>query len=499
MKNHLFPIEEAENDLLKAAVFLAESISSSDGHAEAVKELVDEFLSVNDVDNAAALADTVEDPFVRDRLLVRVVDKCAEIDDDEYALQLTEAIEHTDFQAVARERLAIRKAMIGEFEKSLEFADALAHSSDALAVLAARQAAKGLEEEAAQTIERIDFPPAKVHAYLSIAAHHESEGGREKALAALDNAFSVARELEVVEERIRAFQDVAAHFSALSVNDRAIEALTEAQNLTETLDGAHRDAIFSSIALGFLRAGSLDLAERVLDLIADKVQIASTLAGYAQHFDENGEHEDALETLEEAYQILKSQSDREVRNSRERFDLLAEIAALFARFGKYERALEVAAENPFELARHTALRKISLECAVKGNDEAVREALNLIADESQRTFTLIELADVMHRGKRSEDALKYLEEARAAALNVPQLPSRSTALNHLIERFAIGGKTETAREIATENLQTITLIRDESARAVSLLHLANVFKKRNYEVSDEERKILQTMMRKTAW
>lgn len=499
MRNHLYTIEEAETDLSKAATYLAENITSGDGHAEAVKEIVAGLLAQGDVDNAAALADTVADPFVRDRLLLQVADKCAAIDDDEYALQLVEAIEQTDFQSVARERLAMRKASLGEFEKAFELTDALAHPSDALSAIAVHQTAKGFETESAQTLSKIEFPYARVNTYIAVAAHHESGGEREKALSALENALGGTKDIEFTEERIRALQEIAAHYVLLGQNDKAIETLAKAQAETETLDGVHRDAIFSAIALGFLRAGSLDLAERALDLIADKVQIASTLAGYAMHFDEKNEPEDALETLEEAYQILKSQPDREVRDSKARYDLYASIAVLFARFGKFERALEIAAENRFDSARFHALAQIAATQAGKGNDDAAHQALNLIDDDAARLFALIGLSDVKNGAEKKDEALNYLEEARNFASGVPQLTARSSALNQLTEKFHALGKTGAARETAAENLQTISQIRDDSAKAVSLLNLADVYKSLNFEVNEAERKTLQTMLRKAEW
>jgi hypothetical protein len=499
MRNHLYSLEEAETDLTKAATYLAENIKSGDGHGEAVKEIVAVLLAQGDVDNAAALADTVDDPFVRDRLLLQVADKCAAIDDDEYALQLVEAIEQTDFQSVARERLAMRKASIGEFEKAFEMADALAHPSDALASVAVHQTAKGFEAEAAETLAKIEYPLAKVNALVAIAAHHESNESREKALAALERAFAETKDIEFTEERIRALQEIAAHYNLLAQNDKAIETLAAAQGLTETLDGVHRDAIFSNIALGFLRAGSIDLAERALDLIADKVQIASTLAGYAVQFDEKGERDDALETLEEAYQILKSQSDREVRDSKARYDLFASIAVLFARFEKFERALEIASENRLDSARHNALAQIAAEQAARGNDETARQALNLIDEDAARLFALIGISDAKRAAEKPDEAVKYLEEAANFAASVPQMTARAAALNQLTEKFHALDKSDAARAAATENLQTITQIRDDSAKAVSLLNLANVFKSLNFELNEAERKTLQTMLRKAEW
>ena len=56
------------------------------------------YLEKHNVDLAAELSNTVDDPFVRDRLLTTVAETCASIDDDEYALQLVDAIEDPGVQ-----------------------------------------------------------------------------------------------------------------------------------------------------------------------------------------------------------------------------------------------------------------------------------------------------------------------------------------------------------------------------------------------------------------
>src|SRR5687768_1406149 len=99
MAEHFISREDAENDLLLGAAYLAESIPSGEAHASAIGAVVPKFLATGNVDLAAELANSVDDPFTRDRLLISVAAKCAEIDDDEYALQLVEAIEDPGLQA----------------------------------------------------------------------------------------------------------------------------------------------------------------------------------------------------------------------------------------------------------------------------------------------------------------------------------------------------------------------------------------------------------------
>ena len=50
MAEHQIDIENAQEDLLSCAAFLAETIGSSDGHAGAMSEIVPRYLAKGDVD-----------------------------------------------------------------------------------------------------------------------------------------------------------------------------------------------------------------------------------------------------------------------------------------------------------------------------------------------------------------------------------------------------------------------------------------------------------------
>ncbi|HXH71035.1 MAG TPA: hypothetical protein VNI60_11955 [Pyrinomonadaceae bacterium] len=496
MSEHQISVEKAENNLLACAAFLAENIKSNDGYGEAMKEIVPRYLEKGEVDSAAQLADAVDDPFVRDRLLILTAEKCAAIDDDEYAFQLVESIEDYGSQGAARERIALRKSAKNEFEKALKIAETLDHADDAFADIAAHQAANGDETNALKTIEKIDFAAAKVNALQNIALLNLQKGETAKAVEQLDKAFAAAGEIEFAEEKIRAFNDIGNHFIETGRRDRAIEIFDRAKVFAEKLDNVHRDFLLANAALGFLRAGSLELADRTLDLVADKTQIASCLNGFAQVFWQNSEKDEALETLEEAYAILKSQRDSETRDSRARFKIFGAIAIQFARFEKAERAIEIAQENIDETEKMTALASIAQVCTLQGRDEIARQSINAIRDDAQRLFALIGVSDAKNKSNEKEKAVEILSEAAALGETVPQIASRSSAYNELATRFREYGDGERAREISLENLKIISQIRDESSRAVALAQLSNVYDEAEFTLNDAEKGILRTMIQK---
>lgn len=496
MAEHLINIEDAQKNLLSCATFLAETIGSAEGHAETMSEIVPLYIAKDEVDLAAQLADSVNDPFVRDKLLMHVAEKCAAIDDDEYAFQLVEAIEDQGTQSMARERVALQKSAKNETEKALEIVETLSHPDDAFADIALHQVMQEDENSALQTVEKIDFPASKATALQNIAVHYLKNDNNEKAAEFLESAVKAANEIEYYEEKIRAFADIANNFIGIGNKDRAVELFENARIFAERIDGVHRDGFLANISHGFLRAGNMESADRTLDLVTDKTQVASTLVGFSQVFWQNDEQDEAVETLEEAYAILKSQRDNEIRDSRARFALLGNVAIQFSKCEKPERAIEIAQENIDEMQQLSALSQIAQVCAGQGKDDAAHQAINAIFEDSTRMFTLIGISDAKNTAGEKEKAIEYLNEAATLCETVPQLPSRSEAYNAFATRFQEYGNTEKARAFLHENLETIAEIRDETNRSVNLAKLALLYEKYNFTLTDAEKTILKEMVRK---
>ncbi len=496
MSEHQISIDQARENLLSCAAFLAEDIRSAEGHASAMKEIVPHYLDKGDVDLAAALADSVDDPFVRDRLLSKVAAKCAEIDDDEYAFQLVEAIEDQGLQGEARENIALSKAAKGDFEKAFEITSELNHPSNALGLIAYYLTVENRQEEARQTLSRIEYPAAKVNALQLIAEYYEKNNQTEKANSALDKAVVSAEESDFPEEKIRVLQYVAEHYRAGGRNDKAIETFDKAKTIAEQIDGVHRDNLLAGIALGFLRAGNIELADRTLDLVGDNTQISNALVGFSQEFWNNGERDDALDTLEEAYAILKSQKDAEIRDSRARFNLWGVIAVQFAKYEKGERGIEIAQENIDEMEQMSALSQIAQVCAAQDKEELTRQAINAIGEDSQRMFALVGVSDAKNNLGEREKSVEYLNEAAALCETVPQLPSRSAAYNEFTVRFHNYGEITKSRLMSHANLETIADIRDESIQAVTLAQLAAIYEKENFALTADERNEMLKMLRR---
>ena len=475
MPEHFISRSEAETDLASAAAYIAESIMSADGRAEAMTAVVPLYLERGDVDTAAELANMVDDTYTRDRLLTLVAEKCAHVDDDEYALQLAEAVEDAGLKAQAFERIGIVKASKGQIEKAHEIAAEIAHPDFVHAESAVNQAVSGNFDAAHAILEQIDYPSAKVHALLEIASAAITSGDGEVAAKELSQATTAAAEIEHNEERIRSFIDIGNLLTEANRKDLAIETFDKATADAEALDNIHRDSFLASAAVGLFHAGSLERADRALDLVADKTQTASCLLGYAREYWRSDERTDAMDALEEAYAILKSQRESETRSSKARYGLFTSIAAQFAGFEKGERAIEIAHAIEDDEERTSALTQVAEILTARKEDDLARHALHDIAEDADRTFALIRMSDAKSKNGDADGARETLNEALHMVESVPQLSARSSAYNEIAKRFAASGDGERASEATALNLETIASIRDQSTRVTAVAGAAEVY------------------------
>lgn len=499
MPDHFISTERAGNDLLDCAAFLAERAKSAEGHAEAMAEIVPRYLAKGDVDLAAELANAISDPFSRDRLLIAVAEKCAEIDDDEYALQLADSIEDHGLRAQAFERLALVKAAKSLHEQAVEIAATMEHPDIVYAGIAVNQAVTGNDAAADEVLAGIDFPTARANALQQIAASHLREDKKEKAAESLDAALVAVGEIEHDEERLRALCDIGNLYNDAGRKDKAIETFDRARTDAELLSNMHRDYFLVNCALGFLYAGSEEISDRTLDLVTDKTQMALALLGIARDQWRKENKDDALDSLDEAYEILRSQRDIETRDSRARNGAMSSIAVQFAGFGKHERAIEIAQENPDPAEQMGSLTQIAKVQVSNGEDELARQTVNAIEEDSVRLFALLAISDAKAKREEQEASIDLLDEAAELAETVPQFASRSAVLNDIAARYFQHGLAEKARSVTLENLDIIAKIRDESSQAASLAAIADIYSVPAIELGDEEREHLGRLVRKVDW
>jgi tetratricopeptide (TPR) repeat protein len=489
--------EQASSDLLSAAAYIGERIRSSDGHAEVMKAVVPLYLEKGDVDLAAELSNNVHDPFSRDRLLIQVAEKCAELDDVEYATQLADAIEDHGMQGEALERVALVLAAKGESSRADEIAQMTPHPDYVHAAIAVHEASAGRMDAAAAYLARIDFPAASVSALEQIAALEMADGRADSAVQYLDQASEAAAQIEHDEEKIRTLCEIASSYVGARRNDRAVTTYDTAAKLADSLDNMHRDAFLATCAVGFLHAGSEEMSENTLDLITDKTHMTSALTNIAQFQWDRDDKGGAVETVEEAYAIIRSQREIETRDSRSRHHAYAAIAAHFGAFGEYERAIEVAQENPDPDKQVAALTRIAEIAVTTGQRQFADQAIAAQHDDAHRAATHVALADVLEAIGEREGAVTSLDEAYSLTETVPQLSLKADLLSGVTERFFQYGREGQARQALMNGLEAIAMIRDESNQAVLLANYSAMLTGQVFELTESERQVVDTILQRT--
>jgi len=491
---HFISREDAENDLLSCAAYLAESIQSNEGRAEAMAAVVPAYLGKGNVDLAAELANTLDDPYVRDRLLGAIAEQCAAADDEDYALQLVEAMDEPAMQQRALEKIGIQLAAAGKTDSATSIADSMDHRDRVLAGIAVHQFNSGRSEEASETLAGITFASAAVQALLTAAAASIEKGEMAAAVSALEDAAAAAEDIEHEEERIRALIDIGNSFSAAERNDRAIETLDKARESAELLDNVHRDGFLSQTSIGLLRAGSIELADRILDAVSDKTEMASALLGFSREYWRKDDRTEAMDALEEANAILRSQAEKETRDSRARFALLGNIAVQFAGFENGERAIDLASDIEDEGRSMNALAQIANILTYHKKEELARTALSAIPEDAERSVALIQLSDTLAAAGEKERAAALLEEAVALAEEVPQLASRASAYSEAARRFAKLDHRDRSNDAFQNSLEVIAAIKDESTKAAALAELSGISDELERGTTDNDREWLKKIV-----
>lgn len=495
MAEHFISRSEAESDLLSCAAYIGEAIESSDGHAEAMMSVVPQYLAKGNVDLAAELANTVDDPFTRDRLLIQVAEKCTELKDDDYALQLIDSLDDPGLQAEGRERIGILRASTGDIDGARAMGLTMSHPDYVLSSVATKEYANGDKATAETTIAEIGYAGARINAATSIVhagiADEKTEGLSELLLNAVDDA----EEVEHDEEKIRSLIEIGTLFADLKDNANAIETLSKARGLADQLDNIHRDAFLAGVSVGFLRARSQDFADRTLDQVSDKTQLATCLVGHARHYWATDKKSDAIEALEEAYSILRSQKDKETRNRKEKLKLFNSIASQFALFEKGERAIEAAEMIDDDTESQSALAQLTTIFVGREQNDLAQRALNSIAEDAQRVFALIGMSDASEKlGERSV-AVSRLHEAAALTETVPQIASQATAYAEVARRFGKYDEPDGFEAAVAKQIEAITAVKDESIKVTSLVELSQLIDEMKLEIAQDELVFLKELMK----
>jgi tetratricopeptide (TPR) repeat protein len=491
--------EQAKSNMSACAGYIVERITNSDAKTEASGKLVDYYLSIDDVDNAAECADSLSDPFARDTFLIGVIAKCVDLKDDEYATQLVDAVEDPGLKSRAKAAMALRLGARGDYTRALEVADSIVDSSDTLAGIAYEMAVAGNNDLAKETVSKIDFLSPRVDVESQIAGLLLKNDQKPASIEWLELAELESGEIDFVEERIRVRIAIGnVYFDAGEIAKGGV-VFAKAAEESVVLDNVHREGFLVAAAIGLLKCGEVEAADEVLDKVEDKTEIAGCLSGFSRFFQQNDEMEDAVEAIEEAFAMLKSQTEYEIRDTKARNLMLANVAIQFQRVGLNQRAVEIAHQNEDGRRRNEALTSIGQLLVMDGKADEADDVIKGVEPESERVAAFIGLSDAANTVDNTEEAVQYAVGALELLSEVEQHIVRADVSDEIAMRLNAYGRTSAAVDAARNNIDLVAAIRDEGGQAAALLRLARVYKTLEIEPGAAELETLDTIVKKINW
>jgi len=487
--------EEARADLLHAAAFLAEGVASVDGMAEAMNEVVPRFLERGEVDTAAALADVTADPLTRDRLLVLVAEKCIEKRDDEYGMQLVEAVEDLSLSAGALERVALKLIARGDFETAFGIAATLGHPDEVFKAAAIEKYRSGAFEEALEIASKVAVSATKASlamAFARTAAENESTVEFENQVK---NVERYALDVDLPEESATLLIDLGNLCAEVDRMDLAVRVFEKARETAEKLSWPHRENLLGATAVGFFVSGSVTLADMALDLIDDKSVIARTLATFAHHMRKTGDISGAVQALGEAFEILDSQKEKEIRDFRANNGAWRTVALQFALSGEFEKSMTVVNKIPDPESCSAAASQCAVVFADSDLNHDWRAFLVRIADPVLESAALIAIA-ANHRQKNDGESSRILIDECAARLNeIGQPLAACSILTDIFDSYSKLGEEEKASQCLREALSRCSSIINVSNQAVVLARLSSKVDSSGFRLGEVENQQIDSMIR----
>lgn len=479
-------------DALGGALRVAGAVKNAEGYDELAAAISQRYAVREDYDRAVELADTINDPYTRDRTLSEVAVKAAAAGQDEYAFELLASIEDLSHQDTGASSIAIAHASAGELDRAVEIADAMEDNSATLAEIAAQCAAHAEYERALSLVERLDFPLYAALALMRIAGSYIDAGHTSEATELLSTALGKAAAIDTLDEKATTLSEIALKFSAAGQEEQAAQIMSQALAVAEHAETVYREAALSQIAASHSRLGQYDAAVKITEKIEDVYQAAATLITLAviEHEDET-RHAEAQQLLSDAYDLIREEVPDTQRDETQRNSLLALIILRHAEFGQAEQARKAAASLYAPDEKHRALAAAAASLAQGGKYDDALALVKAIDDEAFKTTALLRISRAMIAAHADDErGLKVLSEAVSLSENLPRPADTVQALSEAAVAYTEAGHKERVTRLMRDSLLEVKSIKGEYGKTAALLAISDACAKTEYELDEETREIL---------
>lgn len=311
MSDHEFP-ENVTTDLLACATAVAE-FTDGDEYSDLMEIISNRQAEKGELDVAIQSAESIPDPYLKDRAMGSIAIKALEQGDSNLALDLIDTVEDPMLRETYIEQIAVKAATDDKFDEAIQLADGLGDPSPVLSNIASVYAKKGQLDAALDLTRSIDTVGVRVNTLNHIASHLVKQGDSEAAQQLIQEGADEIDDVEFPEDQIHALVGMAVVLDQLGERGNGFDKLVEAYKICRTLDGSDpssmlaKDETLIEIVGAFGELKFFEKADQILEEVDGPFQFAQAGIRLAHSYFRDEKPAEAEDLLAQATEICKEE------------------------------------------------------------------------------------------------------------------------------------------------------------------------------------------------
>jgi len=486
-------LDETPLDLLDCAVAATQSMEG-EGYNDVAEALAVQFAERGDIERAIDLADSIPDPYVRDRSLGSIAATGIKAGSDQTD-ELLDGIEDPMMRDVALEQVAMQYALVGNYEKALDASSEIANRDVVLNNIAIVLGQKDSMNDALDQIESIETDRVRTLTLGRLATIAIEKGNLSEATEVLDSLIQRESEMEFPEDRLDALVTIASVSDMLGENDLAVQKYLEAYELREELrqSGLESSAVIAQIVGGLAQVKQFKKADDILSNVEDPLEFCDASILLAMAYHKNGQEREATELLTQAYELGNDEVGSRAGDVLVRDGLFAELAMSSASCGNYPLAEKAISAITGAETRFTINKQVGQLAALASRQDVVFHLADLFSEPAEKSSYWLAICE--STASEPENLEKAISQALSFADQIERPYSRSIALADIAFRIA-KDSPERADAVFIRSVKTIAEIEGNQSIAEVLLNLAQKNWKLGRQTTIEEQQHLHALLNK---
>ena len=515
LQDHIKIVErkaEAENDPLKCALLIADTIDDEKSKAMVFQEMSKKCLLLDNIDQAIAIANLINDPFIAANSFLRIANEYFEIGENETAInlvaiahQLTQSIddqnkvgrilsgvssayakskkcdeafhlaqpmENSLFKSWTMTDIAICFAKEGKFDQALSAAKAIEFNagdeqyiSSAVNTIASEYISRGMKTEAENLTKLGTSPFQKAKIYIEICKAYLSFGE-------IDQALNLVEKSDMYKTNMLVF--IAEAYIDIGDIDKALKISNEISNSSRSsISVFYHDAIIKKIAFKYVEDEDREKFHEILQQTISPSNRISTLVESAEKYYEFGDKNASLENLSLAQNYVEH-----IEKQHEKSKALEDIFRMYVKMKDPDSAYRLLKDS--NNLRNDLISEISGLYAELGNYNDAINLINTIESNAIKMNTITDVINKFAQNGYTNFAIKLLE--------LQDDPHRKALCSTKIGLSCVSNdEIEEALNLQLEALRLVNSIENQQQKAQALCEIGSLFHKLDREINENSK------------